>query len=83
MSLKPACLHCSFSDKKLEEYLQFRKCKASKVPKKICRTTGWTLTRWIVGCGKQHTFVTSEKEILDVETSKYIWIGEAHNGSGC
>ena len=73
-SFKPACLQCSFTDKELEEYIQFRKCKASKLPSKyaVQQVGLQSDALWVMG---SDTHLSQAGEILDVESSKYIWIG--------
>ena len=73
-SIKPTCLQSSFSDKELEDYLQLRKCKASKLSKKICCTTGWTSTRWVVGSS---THLSHQPKMRGRFNVKYMCITKA------
>lgn len=80
-SFKAACLQCSFSDKELGEYIQFRKRKATKLPRKYAvEKVGLQPDgSWVMG---SMTHLSSTGEILDEGCSQYIWIGHVYNGPG-
>lgn len=73
-SYKMACLTCSFSDKELAEYIQFRK-REKKIPKKFSVA--------YLGMQSDYSFVmssdahfSSSGELLDINARNYIWLGE-------
>ena len=78
-SYKLACLQCSFSDKEVSEYLQFKKRQSVQLPKKnaemkVGKQPDGT---WVLS---SNSHVTSTGELVTVDASNYIWIGHVFSG---
>ena len=77
-SYKLACLQCSFTDKELSEYIQFKKRGCLSLVKK------YAVER--IGRQKDDTWVFAHDVHLDssggIADSSFIWIGHVYNGLG-
>ena len=79
-SYKVACLQCSFSDKVLSEFIQYKKRKSKRIPVKHavshvgCHTDG----TWVMG---SNAYFASDGT-MTVEDASYIWIGDLFQGKG-
>ena len=80
-SYKLACLQCSFSDKELGEYLQFKKRNSSNVDKKyaIKKMGQQADGTWVLA---SNVHLSSLGAQISMEDSKYIWIGHVFSGQG-
>ena len=80
-SYKLACLQCSFSDKELSEFIQFKKRKAQALPVKfaISHVGLQPDGTWILG---NQAYFSSEGKAIQCNESKYIWIGDIFYGMG-
>ncbi len=79
-SFKMRCLQCSFGDKEVGEYIQFKK-KARKLPKKFAldKVGKQDDGSWAFGPNVQ---LSSAGEIIDSTEQLYIWIGDLYRGPG-
>ena len=81
-SYKDACLHCSFSDKELSQYIQFKKeaCAHNLTKKYSVSSVGlqsdgtWVMSR--------NVHLSKDGMLLEPADSQYIWIGHIFNGPG-
>ena len=77
-SYKVACLQCSFSDKELSEFIQYKKRKSQPIPVKHAVSH--------VGCHPDGTWVmayfANDGTLMTVEDSAYVWIGDIFQGKG-
>ena len=80
-SYKLACLQCSFSDKELGEYIQFKKCEASRLPKKYAvQTVGQQADgSWVLA---SNAHLSQTGNVIDLENSQYVWLGDIFCGPG-
>ena len=80
-SYKLACLQCSFSDKELSEFIQFKKRQSQSIPIKYavshvgCHADG----TWVLG---KNAYFTSNGIPITINNSKYVWIGDIYQGKG-
>ena len=79
-SYKLACLQCSFSDKELGEYLQFKKRNSSNVDKKyaIKKMGQQADGTWVLS---SNVHLSSSGAQISMEDSKYI-LGHVFSGQG-
>ena len=75
------CLQCSFTDKELNEFIQFKKMQAQGLPKKYAvhqvglQSDGtWVMSR--------NSHFSGRGKVLNAEDSRYIWVGHVFNGPG-
>ncbi len=80
-SYKQACLQCSFSDKELSEYIQFKKRKSVDLPVKyaVSNVGQQSDSVWVLGSG---VYISDEGEEISAEQSKHVWIGNIYHGPG-
>ena len=80
-SYKSACLHCSFSDKELAQYIQFKKRSMPLLKRKYAvQKVGkqWDDT-WVLS-SRMHLYPCGNE--VEVEDSMYVWIGHVYDGPG-
>ena len=80
-SYRVGCLHCSFSDKELCDFIQEKKRKATPVSKKyaverIGRQRDGT---WVLGKG---AYFNPSGESISLQESAFVWISDIFNGTG-
>ena len=80
-SYKVACLQCSFSDKEVAEYIQFKKRGSTTLPKKyaVVRVGKQDDSTWVFASNIHLS--SAGKQLSSVE-SRYIWIGHVFMGQG-
>jgi hypothetical protein len=80
-SYKLACLQCSFSDKELSEYIQFKKRKNVTLPVKYAVSNVGLQSDdvWVLG---SNIYISDGGEEISVEQSKHVWIGDIYRGPG-
>ena len=80
-SYKHACLQCSFSDKEMGEYVQFKKRKTQALPVKyaVSQTGVQPDGTWVLGSS---ACFMPDGNLIPVRESKYVWIGDIFEGSG-
>ena len=81
MSCRTACLHCSFSDKELNEYIQEKKRNAGDLPLKnaVSHVGQQQDGTWVLG---GNGCISAQGEIIPMEASSYVWIGDIFQGVG-
>ena len=80
-SYKLACLQCSFGDKELAEYIQFKKCETKTLKKKyaVQQVGQQPDGSWVFG---SNIHLSQSGNILDLEERCYIWLGDIFCGPG-
>ena len=80
-SYKLSCLQCSFSDKELSEFIQFKKRQSQPIPKKyaVSHVGRHEDGTWVLG---SNAYFASNGTPLTIEDSKYVWIGDIYQGKG-
>ena len=80
-SYRLACLTCSFSDKELSEYFQFKKRKAGLLPLKyaVSHVGLQEDGTWVLG---SNTYFSSDGEAIPAEGSQHVWLGSMFHGTG-
>ena len=80
-SYKKACLQCSFSDKELSEYIQFKKHKEVTLPVKyaVSHVGMQSDGVWVLG---SRIYISDEGEQTSADQSKHVWIGDIYHGAG-
>jgi len=79
-SYKVACLQCSFTDKELAEFIQFKKQSVEFERKKSVAKIGLQSDgTWVLS---SNVYVSADGKLLDICESKFIWIGNFHSGPG-
>ena len=80
-SYKLACLQCSFTDKELSEFIQFKKRAAHKLPKKFAVSMVGQQPdgTWVM---ESNVHLSPTGELLETDGSQYIWIGHVFGGPG-
>lgn len=79
-SYRLACLQCSFSDKELSEFIQFKKRKETLPVKYAVAHVGMQPDGvWVLG---NSVCISGEGELMPVEQSKHVWIGDIYRGAG-
>lgn len=78
-SYKQACLQCSFSDKELSEYIQFKKRKNVTLPVKYAVSNVGLQSDdvWVLG---SNIYISDEGD--EIEQSKHVYIGDIFQGPG-
>ncbi len=80
-SYKVACLQCSFSDKELREYVQFKKRNSPSLAKKL--TVGKVGRQadgtWVLS---SNAHLSSSGALIPIKGSPYVWIGDIFIGHG-
>ena len=79
-SYKLACLQCSFTDKELGEFIQFKKQQVELQKKRAVQQIGLQLDGCWVMSGD--VYLSSDGKIMNVSESQYIWISDLFNGPG-
>ena len=81
MSYRSACLHCSFFDKNLSEYIQWKKRNSGHLPLKyaVAHVGVQEDETWVVG---ENGCISSKGKSIPIEESRYIWISNVYNGLG-
>ena len=80
-SYKHACLQCSFSDRELSEFIQFKKRQSQPIPVKYavshvgCHADG----TWVLG---NNAYFAADGTPITMQDSKYVWIGDIYQGRG-
>ena len=81
ISYRVACLHCSLSDKELNEYIQEKKRNSGYLPLKHavshvgCQEDG----TWVLGA---NGCISSQGKSISMDSSKHVWIGDIYHGPG-
>ena len=80
-SYKMACLHCSFSDKELSEYIQFKKRQCQPIPVKyaVSHVGRHSDGTWVLG---NDCYFADDCTSISLEASKYVWIANIFSGKG-
>ena len=80
-SYKRACLQCSFSDKEVGEYIQFKKRKTTSLPVKyaVSHVGLQADGTWVLG---RNAYFSSKGEAIPVDRCKHVWIGDIFEGTG-
>ena len=80
-SFKVACLQCSFSDKELSEFIQFKKRKSQPIPVKyaVSHVGRHPDGTWVLG---NNAYFSSNGTPITIHNSKYVWIGDIYQGQG-
>ena len=80
-SYKLACLQCSFSDKEVAEYIQYKKRESPQLPKKyaVKKVGKQSDSTWVLS---NNAHLSSMGEPVKMEDSNYIWIGHVFAGPG-
>ena len=81
LSYRSACLHCSFSDKELNEYIQEKKRAIEELPIKraVTHVGRQPDDTWVLG---EHGCISRDGELIPMESSSHIWIGHLYKGVG-
>ena len=81
MSYRTACLHCSLSDKELNEYIQEKKRSAGRLPLKnaVSHVGQQDDGTWVLG---ENGCISAHGESIPMEMSRYVWIGHLYQGVG-
>ncbi len=81
MSYRSACLHCSFFDKDLSEYIQWKKRNSGPLPLKyaVAHVGVQEDGTWVVG---ENGCISPNGKHIPIEESHYIWISNVYNGLG-
>lgn len=76
-----ACLTCSFSDKELAEYFQYKKRKAGVLPLKyaVSHVGQQEDGTWVVS---SNAYFNADGEEIPANTSQHIWLGNMFHGTG-
>ena len=75
-SYRYACLQCSFTDNQLSEYLQYKRRKTGAIPVNYAVSHMQEDGMWVLG----DTYITPEGKLMEVQGSKYVWIGGTFKG---
>ena len=80
-SYKKTCLQCSFSDKELGEYIQFKKHKEVTLPVKyaVSHVRMQSDGVWVLG---SRIYISDEGKQTSADQSKHVWIGDIYHGAG-
>lgn len=80
-SYRFACLTCSFSDKELAEFFQFKKRNAGVLPLKyaVSHVGQQEDGTWVLN---SNAYFNSDGKEISAESSQYIWLGNMFNGPG-
>lgn len=80
-SYKTACLQCSFTDKEVAEFIQFKKRNVDHLPKKYAvKMVGQQSDgSWVMA---SNVHLSSEGEVIDPLSSDFVWIGHVFSGPG-
>lgn len=79
-SYKVACLQCSFTDKELGEFIQYKK-RNTQLPKKFAVTMVGQQPdgSWVMA---SNIYLSPTGEMINPASSEYVWIGHVYNGPG-
>ena len=79
-SYKLACLQCSFSDKELSEFIQFKKQTSEFQKKKAVNQIGLqTDGSWVMA---SNVYLSPKGELMSVTDSHFVWISDFYKGPG-
>lgn len=80
-SYRLACLTCSFLDKELAEYFQYKKRKAGLLPLKyaVSHIGLQEDGTWVLG---SNAYFSSNGEAIPAEGSQHVWLGNIFHGTG-
>ena len=80
-SYKIWCLQCSFSDKELAEYVQFKKRQMNNLSKMygVHRPGQQENGTWVLN---SYTHLSQDGTLIDPDSHCYVWLGELYCGSG-
>lgn len=79
-SYKLACLQCSFTDKELGEFIQFKKQHGELQKKKAVELIGLQPDgSWVLA---SDVCLSSEGKIINISESQYVWISDLFSGPG-
>lgn len=78
-SYRLACLTCSFSDKELGDYFQYKKRKAGILPLKhaVAHVGIQDDGSWVLG---NNAHFNADGTVLPAEGSRYVWLGHIFRG---
>lgn len=81
ISYRLGCLHCSLSDKELNEYIQEKKRSTVHLPLKhaVSHVGLQEDNTWVLG---PDICISSAGRLIPLESSKYVWIGDIYKGAG-
>ena len=80
-SYKLACLQCSFSDKELSEFIQYKKRQSQPIPIKyaVSHVGRHADGTWVLG---NNAYFASDGAPITINDAKYVWIGDIYQGKG-
>jgi len=79
-SYKLACLQCSFSDKELGEFIQYKKKNSELQIKKAVKQIGLQPDgSWVMA---SNVYMSSKGEIMNIADSHFVWISDFYSGPG-
>ena len=79
-SYKLACLQCSFSDKEIGEFIQFKKKNVELERKRSVTKIGLQSDgSWVLA---SNIYLSEAGELIDIRESQYLWISDFHSGPG-
>ena len=80
-SYKLACLQCSFSDRELSEFIQFKKRSTRPLPLKsaVSHVGLQADGTWVLG---RNAYFSSDGEAIEIQRSRRVWIGDMFEGTG-
>lgn len=81
LSYRTACLHCSLSDKELNEYVQEKKRSFPDLPMKkaVTHVGRQEDDTWVLG---ENCYISAKGLEIRLESSNHIWIGHLYQGVG-
>lgn len=79
-SYKLACLQCSFTDKELAEFIQFKKTNVDVQRKKAVKQIGLQPDGSWVMAG--NVYLSAAGNSIDVASSQHVWISDLFHGPG-
>ena len=81
LAMSYRCLHCSFLDKDLSEYIQWKKRNSGHLPLKyaVAHVGVQEDGTWVVG---ESGYLSPKGEVIPIEESRFIWISNVFNGVG-
>ena len=80
-SYKLACLQCSFSDKELSEFIQWKKRNTHALPVKyaVAHVGLQVDGTWVLG---SNAYFSPDGKEIAVERCQHVWIGDMYEGMG-
>lgn len=79
-SYKLACLQCSFTDKELGEFIQFKKQHSELQKKKAVELIGLQPDgSWVLA---SDVCLSSEGKMINISENQYLWISDLFSGPG-